>query len=163
MNKKDKNTVKKEIANNVAERIEVRESSKNNELDVQVNEVLTYYKKRKAYTFGEVLCICIKKAKKPVWKISEELGVSERHISRWKNNLVKDISFRTIIAICIVLHVTFDTAEELLNLKKYSLNCDEAYVQLCKIFILNNISLTVCNEILKNKGLKPLTTPKDNI
>ena len=70
------------------------------------------------------------------------------------------IEFRIIIAICVVLQLTIDKAEELLNTKKYSLRCENVYVQVCKQLILKKVSLNMCNLVLKKKGLIPLTDEK---
>ena len=77
-----------------------------------------------------------------------------------RNDEAKDVCFRTIIALCIALNLVSETAERLLNLKRYTLNCDEPYVRLCKIFLEVSITVEDCNEILKSLGFEPLTDGK---
>ena len=79
--------------------------------------------------------MCMEKVKVTVAKLSERTGISERQIGRMRKDEVKDIGFRTIIALCVALNLAMETAERLLNLKRYTLNCDEPYVQVCKMFL----------------------------
>ena len=89
--------------------------------------------------------------------LSAKTGISERHIGRMRSDEAKDISFRTIIALCIALNLALETAEKLLNLKRFTLNCDESYVQICKLFLAVNVSVEDCNQILLVHGMEPLT------
>lgn len=120
-------------------------------------EIVEYYKEHKAYTFGQALCMCMEKVKVTVAKLSERTGISERQIGRMRKDEVKDIGFRTIIALCVALNLAMETAERLLNLKRYTLNCDEPYVQVCKMFLEVSITVEDCNEILKSLSFEPLT------
>lgn len=120
-------------------------------------EIVEYYKEHKPYTFGQALCMCMKQAKVTVANLSARTGISERQIGRMRNDEAKDIGFRTIIAVCVALNVVSETAERLLNLKRYTLHCDEPYVQICKIFLEVCITVKECNEILKSFGFEPLT------
>lgn len=120
-------------------------------------EIVEYYKGHKPYTFGQALCTCMEEVKITVANLSARTGISERQIGRMRNDKVKDIEFRTIIAVCIGLNVVTETAERLLNLKRYTLNCDEPYVQVCKMFLGVRSTVEECNEILKSLGFEPLT------
>jgi DNA-binding Xre family transcriptional regulator len=120
-------------------------------------EIVEYYKDHKPYTFGQALCRCMEEVEITVANLSARTGISERQIGRMRNDKVKDIEFRTIIAVCIGLNIVTETSERLLNLKRYTLNCDEPYVQLCKMFLGVRISVEECNEILKSLGFEPLT------
>ena len=119
--------------------------------------IVEYYKEHTPYTFGEALCKCMESGHITVMTLSERTGISERQIGRLRNNEVKDIGFRTIIALCVALGLVLDTAEKLLNLKRYTLQCDDPYVQICKMFLQINISVSVCNDLLQSLGFEPLT------
>ena len=120
-------------------------------------EIVEYYKENKPYTFGQALCMCMEKVKVTIANLSERTGISERQIGRMRNDEAKDIRFRTIIALCVALNLVSETAERLLNLKRYTLNCDEPYVQICKMFLEVSITVEDCNKILKSFGYEPLT------
>lgn len=89
--------------------------------------------------------------------LSERTGISERQIIRMRSDQAKDIAFRTIVALCVALKLAQETAERLLNLRRFTLNCDEAYTQMCKMFLESDISVEDCNQTLKAFGLEPLT------
>ena len=67
------------------------------------------------------------------------------------------ITFRTIIALCVALKLAQETAERLLNLRRFTLHCNEPYTQICKMFLEVNVSVEDCNKTLKSFGLEPLT------
>ena len=119
--------------------------------------IVEYYKEHTPYTFGEALCKCMESGQITVMTLSERTGISERQIGRLRNNEVKEIGFRTIIALCVALGLVLETAEKLLNLKRYTLQCDDPYVQICKMFLQINISVSVCNDLLQSLGFEPLT------
>lgn len=119
--------------------------------------IVEYYNEHKPYTFGQALCLCMEHTKVTVANLSERTGISERQIGRMRNDETKEICFRTIIAICIALNLVSETAERLLNLKRYTLNCDEPYARVCKMFLEVHITVEDCNNILKSFGLEPLT------
>ena len=133
------------------------DEKKKKELQAQVNECLEFYGKRVRYTFGQLLKLNMEKSKITIDKFSDIIGLSEREIGRMRRDEVEMINFRVIIAMCVVLRLTIDKAEELLNTKRYSLRCEDLYVQLCKIFLLQKLSLYECNKLLKENGLIPLT------
>ena len=120
-------------------------------------EIVEYYKEHKPYTFGQALCMCMEEVKVTVANLADKTGISERQIGRMRNDEAKDVCFRTIIALCVALNLVSETAERLLNLKRYTLNCDEPYVQVCKMFLEVSITVEDCNEILKSFGFEPLT------
>ena len=74
-----------------------------------------------------------------------------------RNDDVKEIAFRSIIALAIAMRLALETAERLLNLRRFTLNCDEPYTQMCKMFLEVNVSVEDCNKTLKSLGLEPLT------
>lgn len=89
--------------------------------------------------------------------LSVRTGISERQIGRLRRDETKEVSFRAIIAVCIAMNLVLDTSEKLLNMKRYTLNCDEAYVQLCKMFLQVNVTVEDCNGMLTELGYEPLT------
>ena len=131
--------------------------TKDQKIQSRALEIVEHYKKHTPYTFGQALCKCMEHAKVTIAALSERTGISERQITRIRNDQAKDISFRTIIALCVALKLTQDTAERLLNLRRFTLNCDEPYTQICRIFLEVNISVEDCNKILRSLGLEPLT------
>lgn len=133
------------------------EQKKEIELQSQIDDCFEFYGQRVRHTFGQLLKLNMKAAKISIENFSDIIGLSEREIGRMRQDKVEVISFRIIIAMCIVLRLTIDKAEELLNTKRYSLRCEELYVQVCKIFLLQKLSLSACNRLLKTKGLAPLT------
>lgn len=120
-------------------------------------KIVEYYKEHKPYTFGQALCLCMEEVKVTIANLSARTGISERQIGRMRSDEAKDVGFRTIIAICVALNLVSETAERLLNLKRYTLNCDDPYVQVCKVFLEVSITVVECNEILKSFGFEPLT------
>ena len=140
-----------------SQRIEFCILTKEKKVQSRALGIVEYYKEHKPYTFGQALCMCMKKGKVTVASLSERTGISERQIGRMRNDETKDICFRTIIALCVALNLVSETAEKLLNLKRYTLNCDDAYVQVCKMFLDVSITVLDCNEMLKSFGLEPLT------
>lgn len=131
--------------------------TKQNKVQSRALEIVEYYKEHKPYTFGQALCMCMEQVKITVANLSARTGISERQIGRMRNDEAKDVCFRTIIALCVALNLVSETAERLLNLKRYTLNCDEPYVQICKMFLEVSITVEDCNEILKSFGFEPLT------
>ena len=103
------------------------------------------------------MCKCMEQTHITIATLSAKTGISERHIGRMRRDEAKDVSFRTIIALCIALNLALETAERLLNLKRFTLNCDESYVQICKLFLAVNVSVEDCNKILTVHGMEPLT------
>ena len=120
-------------------------------------EIVEHYKEHKPYTFGQAFCMCMEQVKITVAELSARTGISERQIGRMRNDELKDICFRTIIALCVALNLVSETAEGLLNLKRYTLHCDEPYTQICKMFLEVSVTVKECNEILKSFGYEPLT------
>ena len=155
MDRKGMSTVEREFAENAAETIEFTVLTKDDKIETQVNEILKRYGKQNI-TFGQALRKCMKKCNMTIAKLAEKTGICDRHIGRMRRDQVKDIKFSTIIALCIALNLATETAEKLLNIKRYSLYCDEPYVQLCNMFIRVRISISKCNEILISKGYEPL-------
>ncbi len=131
--------------------------TKQKKVQFRALEIVEYYKENKPYTFGQALCMCMEEVKVTVANLADKTGISERQIGRMRNDETKDICFRTIIALCVALNLVSETAERLLNLKRYTLNCDEPYVQICKMFLEVSITVEDCNEILKSFGYEPLT------
>ena len=131
--------------------------TKDKKIQSRALEIVEYYKEHIPYTFGQALCKCMEHTKVTIATLSERTGISERQIIRLRKDQVKDISFRMIIALCVALKLARDTAERLLNLQRFTLNCDEPYTQICKMFLEVNISVEDCNELLKSLGLEPLT------
>ena len=129
-------------------------------LIAQIDEQVEFDSNYIRYTFGELLKFNMKKVKVKIDDLAEAIGLSDRQIRRMRGDKVEMIEFRIIIAICVVLQLTIDKAEELLNTKKYSLRCENFYVQVCKQLILKKVSLNMCNLVLKKKGLIPLTDEK---
>lgn len=101
--------------------------------------------------------MCMEQVKITVANLSARTGISERQIGRMRNDEAKDVCFRTIIALSVALNLVSETAERLLNLKRYTLNCDGPYVQICKMFLEVSITVEDCNKILKSLGFEPLT------
>lgn len=120
-------------------------------------EIVEHYKEHKLYTFGQAFCMCMEQTKVTIATLSERTGISERQITRIRSDQAKDITFRTIIALCVALQLAQETAERLLNLRRFTLNCDEPYTQMCKMFLEVNITVEDCNKTLKSLGLEPLT------
>ena len=131
--------------------------TKDKKIQSRALEIVEYYKEHIPYTFGQALSKCMAQTHITVAMLSAKTGISERHIGRMRRDEAKDISFRTIIALCIALNLALETAEKLLNLKRFTLNCDESYVQICKLFLTVNVSVENCNEILTVHGMEPLT------
>ena len=103
------------------------------------------------------MCKCMEQTNISIAMLSERTGISERQITRMRNDDVKDIAFRNIIVLAVAMKLALGTAEALLNLKRFTLNCNETYVQMCKLFLEVNVSVEDCNQILKVHGLEPLT------
>lgn len=131
--------------------------TKDKKIQSRALEIVEYYREHIPYTFGQALCKCMEHTKVTVVTLSERTGISERQITRIRSDQAKDITFRTIIALCVALRLALETAERLLNLKRFTLNCDEPYAQICKMFLEVNVSVEDCNEILRSFGLEPLT------
>ena len=119
--------------------------------------IVAYYQEHIPYTFGEALRMCMEKVKITVADLSALTGISDRQIGRMRNDETKDISFRTIVALCVALNLVAESAEKLLNIKRYTLNCDDPYVQVCKMFLETRVTVVDCNDILKSCGYEPLT------
>ena len=143
-----------------------RESSKRRNFYIGIKQkniqsralkIVEHYEEHKPYTFGQALSLCMEQVKVTVANLSARTGISERQIGRMRSDEAKDVGFRIIIAICVALNVVSETAERLLNLKRYTLRCDEPYVQVCKMFLEVSITVEDCNEILKSFGFEPLT------
>ena len=120
-------------------------------------EIVKQYKEHKPCTFGQALCQCMRITKVTVETLSARTGISEKQIRRLRNDQTKGTGFGTIIALCVALNLAPKTAERLLSLKRYTLDCDEPYTQICRMFLEANVSVEDCNEILKSFGFEPLT------
>ena len=131
--------------------------TKDKKIQSRALEIVEYYKQHITYTFGQALSRCMEQTHITIATLSAKTGISERHIGRMRRDKAKDVSFRTIIALCIALNLALETAERLLNLKRFTLNCDESYVQICKLFLAVNVSVEDCNKILTVHGMEPLT------
>lgn len=131
--------------------------TKDKKIQSRALEIVEYYKQHITYTFGQALCKCMEQTNISIAMLSERTGISERQITRMRNDDVKDIAFRNIIALAVAMKLALGTAEALLNLKRFTLNCNETYVQMCKLFLEVNVSVEDCNQILKVHGLEPLT------
>ena len=131
--------------------------TKDKKIQSRALEIVEYYKQHITYTFGQALCKCMEQTNISIAMLSERTGISERQITRMRNDDVKDIAFRNIIVLAVAMKLALGTAEALLNLKRFTLNCNETYVQMCKLFLEVNVSVEDCNQILKVHGLEPLT------
>ena len=123
--------------------------TKDKKIQSRALEIVEYYKQHRSYTFGQALCKCMEQTNISIAMLSERTGISERQITRMRNDDVKDIAFRSIIALAVAMNLVLATAETLLNLKRFTLNCNEPYVQMCKLFLEVNVSVEECNKILK--------------
>jgi DNA-binding Xre family transcriptional regulator len=108
-------------------------------------------------TFKEMITAKLKKAKMPIAKLAQGIGLSEKQFRRIRDEDCANTTFPTVIAICLYLEVTLSEAEKLLNAKRYTLKCDNAYVQLCEMFILRRLSIETSNLILLSLHLPTLT------
>lgn len=131
--------------------------TKDKKIQSRALEIVEYYRQYKPYTLGQALCKCMEQTKVTIATLSERTGISERQITRIRNDDVKEIAFRTIIALCVALKLAQETAERLLNLRRFTLHCDEPYTQICRIFLEVNVSVEDCNKMLKSFGMEPLT------
>lgn len=138
-------------------KVEFRIATKDKKVQSRALGIVEHYKKNNGYTFGQALCRCMSETKVTIELLSERTGISERQIGRLRRDETKEVSFRTIIAVCIAMNLVLDTSEKLLNMKRYTLNCDEAYVQLCKMFLQVSVTVEDCNEMLADLGYEPLT------
>ena len=131
--------------------------TKDKKIQSRALEIVEYYKQHTPYTFGQALCRCMEQTRVTIAALSERTGISERQIIRFRCDQAKDIAFRTIIALCVALKLAQETAERLLNLRRYTLNCNDVYTQICRMFLEVNMSVEECNNMLKSFGLEPLT------
>lgn len=131
--------------------------TKDKKIQSRALEIVEYYKQHMPYTFGQALCRCMEQTKVTIATLAERTGISERQITRIRRDQAKDITFRTIIALCVALKLAQETAERLLNLRRFTLHCNEPYTQICKMFLEVNVSVEDCNKTLKSFGLEPLT------
>ena len=161
MSEHQKRKEEKECAHNKAKKLnnhpEMEKCKVPEHLITQENELIDYYKVRGYVTFGALLKLNMKKAKISVECLSHELGLCEKQIGRMRNDEVEMVSFRLIIAICVVLRLSLDKAEELLNTQMYSLGVNNPYVDICKMLLLHKISLRTFNRALIIVGFAPLT------
>lgn len=77
--------------------------TKNKKIQSRALEIVEYYKKHIPYTFGEALCKCMEQTSISIATLSERTGISERQITRMRNDDVKEIAFRSIIALAIAM------------------------------------------------------------
>ena len=131
--------------------------TKDKEIQSHALEIVERYRQGCTYTFGQALCQCMEETKTTIATLSARTGISERQIGRMRTDEAKEIGFRTIIGICVALKLTRDTAEKLLNFKRYTLNCNELYAELCKLFLDKDITVSECNVLLEALHLEPLT------
>ena len=140
-----------------SQRVEFCIFTKDKKIQSRALGIVEYYREHIPYTFGQALCKCMERTNISIATLSERTGISERQITRMRNDDVKDIAFRSIIALAIAMRLALETAERLLNLRRFTLNCDEPYTQMCKMFLEVNVSVEDCNKTLKSLGLEPLT------
>ena len=131
--------------------------TRNKKIKSRALGILNYYRENEPYTFGQALCACMEKTKTTVAILADKTGISERQITRMRRDEAKEISFRVIIAVSVAMKLTQGTVEKLLNTKRYTLQCDDPYVQICKLFFEEDVSVEECNELLKSIQLEPLT------
>ena len=131
--------------------------TKDKKIQSRALEIVEYYRQHIPYTFGQALCRCMEQTNISIATLSAKTGISERQITRMRNDDVRNITFRSIIALSIAMRLALETTERLLNLRRFTLNCDEPYTQICKMFLEVNVSVEDCNKILKSFGLEPLT------
>ena len=140
-----------------SQRIEFCVLTKDKKIQSRALEIVEYYKQHIPYTFGQALCKCMEQTKITIATVSARTGISERQITRMRTDQAKDISFRTIIALCVALKLTLETTEKLLNIRRFTLHSDEPYAQTCKLFVESRVSVEECNEMLKSLKMEPLT------
>ena len=132
--------------------------TKEEEYTIYLTRIILYYQVHGENEFGDLLKRYMKATHYTIEKLSEETGISKDQIGRMRRGKVKQIRFSTIIALCIGMRLTAFDSEQLLNAARYTLNCNDSYVSICKTFLLqNNITVTKCNEVLRKVGLQPLS------
>jgi transcriptional regulator with XRE-family HTH domain len=88
-------------------------------------------------------------------EIGMRLGVSRTAFAKW---FKKDISLRHVIAICIALDVRMDVGLEFVKLAGYTfMNTDEHALLSSFLFETEALNVARANEMLREKGMKPLT------
>lgn len=108
-------------------------------------------------TFKEMLTEKLREIKMTIVDLADAIGLSEKQCRRIRDDDLGKTGFPIVIAICLFLGVTSIEAEKLLNAKKYTLKCDNAYVQLCGMFIVRRLSIHTSNLILLSLHLPTLT------
>ena len=110
------------------------------------------------HNFADALIFFMEERNVTVECLAEETGLSEKTIQRLRNSSGGRPDLKTVIAICVGLHLDAYSGDTLLHLAGYILTnkkCDKMY----RLFINFAFKETVfeCNNALIRCGLKPLT------
>ena len=88
-------------------------------------------------------------------EIGMRLGVSRTAFAKW---FKKGISLRHVVAICIAMDVRVDVSLEFVKLAGYAfMNTEEHSLLLSFLFETEALNVARANEMLREKGMKPLT------
>lgn len=126
------------------------------ELKRQAKELNEFYKS-KIKPFNELLNEKLKAAEKTMTELADGLCLSDKQVRRIRDEEEGKTGFSIIVAICLFLGLTLVDSEKLLNAKRYTLCCENAYVQLCKMFIMNKLTIHTSNLLLIEEGYPVLT------
>lgn len=126
------------------------------DLKRQTKELNALYK-AKEEPFSELLNEKLKESEKTMVDLADALNLSDKQCRRIKDEELGKTGFPIVVAICLFLGLTLIDSEKLLNAKRYTLFCENSYVQLCKMFIMKKLRIHTSNRLLIEEGLPTLT------
>lgn len=126
------------------------------DLKRQARELNELYK-TKTKPFSELLSEKLKEADKTMIDLADALSLSDKECRRIRDEELGKTGFPIVVAICLYLGLTLVDSEKLLNAKRYTLFCDNSYVQLCQMFIMKKLTIRTSNRLLVEEGLPTLT------
>jgi hypothetical protein len=99
----------------------------------------------------------LKESEKTMVDLADALNLSDKQCRRIRDEELGKTGFPIVVAICLFLGLTLIDSEKLLNAKRYTLFCENSYVQLCKMFIMKKLTIHTSNRLLIEEGLPTLT------
>lgn len=108
--------------------------------------------------FGETLSVHMRRNHLTNEAMAEALGISARHVSRMRNEVVPKLKLPLVVAICICLHLEPELSEDfILKSGLHFLPVEEHVFYRYLLRTMYKSTLESCNQELINAGYPPLS------
>lgn len=161
MSGKGVRTRKKEFTNKEAEKGKGLLFTKDTPIEEKLAKIGVYDWITADGSFGCALTGYMNKLSITEERLEEITQLSVRQISRLRNNRIKDVPLKTVVALCIGMRLAYCDSVILIGLAGYSLDKKSKEVQAYKELLLEvDISIEQCNRLLNENSFLPLTRKK---